>query len=189
MTSRAELTPTQKGNIAEAAIAAHAVRLGIAVLKPVVEGLRYDLVFDTGDRLWRVQCKWTPYVRGVVRVAARTCRYTPLNGYVRTVYSPAEVDLIAGFCADLDKVYAFPVTAFHGQSMMDLRVDPARNNQSLLVNWAHEYELGAVAQLGERVTGSHEVRGSSPLSSTQRRPPDQAAFVFPAPPGEAPASA
>jgi hypothetical protein len=30
---------------------------------------------------------------------------------------------------------------------------------------AGEYPLGAVAQLGERVTGSHEVRGSSPLSS------------------------
>ncbi len=27
---------------------------------------------------------------------------------------------------------------------------------------------GAVAQLGERMTGSHEVRGSSPLSSTSK---------------------
>ena len=27
---------------------------------------------------------------------------------------------------------------------------------------------GAVAQLGERMTGSHEVRGSIPLSSTTR---------------------
>jgi hypothetical protein len=27
--------------------------------------------------------------------------------------------------------------------------------------------LGAVAQLGERMTGSHEVRGSIPLSSTK----------------------
>ena len=28
---------------------------------------------------------------------------------------------------------------------------------------------GAVAQLGERMTGSHEVRGSTPLSSTRPR--------------------
>jgi hypothetical protein len=28
--------------------------------------------------------------------------------------------------------------------------------------------LGAVAQLGERMTGSHEVRGSIPLGSTNR---------------------
>jgi hypothetical protein len=31
---------------------------------------------------------------------------------------------------------------------------------------AAQYRLGAVAQLGERVTGSHEVVGSSPISST-----------------------
>jgi hypothetical protein len=31
---------------------------------------------------------------------------------------------------------------------------------------AARYRLGAVAQLGERVTGSHEVVGSSPISST-----------------------
>lgn len=30
--------------------------------------------------------------------------------------------------------------------------------------------FGAVAQLGERVAGSHEVRGSSPLSSTSDSP-------------------
>src|SRR6185503_15654547 len=34
------------------------------------------------------------------------------------------------------------------------------------VPWANLAVPGAVAQLGERVAGSHEVRGSSPLSST-----------------------
>jgi hypothetical protein len=49
-----ELSPTQKGNIAEAAITAEAVRRGIDVLRPVVEGYRYDLVLDVGERLLRV---------------------------------------------------------------------------------------------------------------------------------------
>jgi hypothetical protein len=31
----------------------------------------------------------------------------------------------------------------------------------------HHFKFGAVAQLGERMTGSHEVRGSIPLSSTK----------------------
>ena len=30
-------------------------------------------------------------------------------------------------------------------------------------------QIGAVAQLGERMTGSHEVRGSIPLGSTKIR--------------------
>jgi hypothetical protein len=37
---------------------------------------------------------------------------------------------------------------------------------SILSNRASS--LGAVAQLGERMTGSHEVRGSIPLSSTNK---------------------
>jgi prevent-host-death family protein len=46
-------------------------------------------------------------------------------------------------------------------------VGPARNNQRASLHWATDYEFpGAVAQLEERVAGSDEVRGSSPLSST-----------------------
>ena len=58
--------------------------------------------------------------------------------------------------------------------MVQLRLAPTRNNQLCGINWARDYELtrldfaafGAVAQLGERVTGSHEVAGSSPAGST-----------------------
>ncbi len=52
------LTSTHTGAIAETAITARAVELGLVVLKPVVEGRRYDLVIDDGGRMLRVQCKW-----------------------------------------------------------------------------------------------------------------------------------
>jgi hypothetical protein len=48
---------SHKGAIAEAVITAEAVKLGFVVLRPVVEGRRYDLVIDTGARLLRIQCK------------------------------------------------------------------------------------------------------------------------------------
>jgi hypothetical protein len=47
---------TIKGAIAEAAITAAAVELGFVVLRPLVEGRRYDLIIDTGPELLRVQC-------------------------------------------------------------------------------------------------------------------------------------
>src|SRR6476620_11175640 len=47
-----------KGNVAELAIAAEAARLGLAVLKPLTEHERYDLVLGVAGRLLRVQCKW-----------------------------------------------------------------------------------------------------------------------------------
>src|SRR5215213_9316588 len=59
---------TLKGAIAEAAIAAQAVEFGIVVLRPVVEGRRYDLVFDIDHRLYRVQCKWAPRRGAIIDV-------------------------------------------------------------------------------------------------------------------------
>jgi hypothetical protein len=49
---------TWKGAIAETTVTAETVRLGFVVLRPIVEGRRYDIVIDTGPRLLRVQCKW-----------------------------------------------------------------------------------------------------------------------------------
>src|SRR3954451_13037794 len=84
---------TLKGAIAEAAITARAVELGIVVLRPVVEGRR-------------------------------------------------------------------PIDVVAGKRAISLRLRPAANNQRSAINSAATYELGAIAQLGERVTGSHEVGGS-----------------------------
>jgi hypothetical protein len=71
------MSSTVKGSIAEAVIAAEAAKLGVVVLRPIVEGRRYDLVFDVDGRLIRIQCKWGN-CRGAVIVAhIGTCRLTP----------------------------------------------------------------------------------------------------------------
>ena len=160
-------TPTEKGNIAELMIAAKAVQARIAVARPVNEGLRYDLIFDTDDRLFRVQCKWASLCDGFVRVAIRTSRHSPVRGYLMTTYSTSEVDLIAAYCQERDTVYVLPIAEFAGRSVVHLRLKPTRNNQSTFVRWARDYELGAIAQLGERDAGSVEVEGSSPSGSTK----------------------
>jgi prevent-host-death family protein len=160
-----ELTPTQKGNIAEANIAARAIELGIGVLKPLNEGLRYDLLFDFHPELARVQCKWARREGDVLVIRTSTSRFTP-NGYVRTIYGADEVDLFAAYSPDLGRCYVLPLQEFAGQSSVQLRLTPARNNQVAAIRWAHQYELGAVAQLGERSAGSRKVVGSNPISST-----------------------
>jgi hypothetical protein len=165
-----ELTPSEKGGIAETAILAQAVRAGVVVSRPVVEGRRYDLIFDVAGRILRVQCKWGRLSGDVVVARTSTCRHTPLNGYRRTTYSAEEIDAIAIYCDELGAVYLLPIEDVAGKSYVHLRLRPARNGQSVGVNWAAKYQLGAVAQLGERLAGSQKVRGSSPLSST----PEQA---------------
>jgi hypothetical protein len=158
---------TLKGAIAETAITARAVDLGIVVLRPVVEGRRYDLIFDIDRRLYRVQCKWAPRRGAVVLVNLESCRHTP-HGYVRTTYDASEIDAVAVYCQELKQFYWLPIERVAGKRAISLRLEPAANGQESAINFAADYQLGAIAQLGERVTGSHEVGGSNPPSSTPR---------------------
>ena len=159
------LSSNDKGNIAEMAIALEATKLGIEVLKPVGEHVRYDLAFDLGDRILRVQCKWARLEGSVVCVNLVGYRLTS-RGSVRSKYTAEEIDAFAAYCQALDRVYFLPAKEVAGRTAFYLRVAPTRNAQRAAINWADEYSLGAIAQLGERVSGTHEVAGSSPAGST-----------------------
>jgi PD-(D/E)XK endonuclease len=160
------LTPNEKGAIAEQRIVAEAIRLDIPVLRPVIAGCRYDVAFDFGDRIARVQCKWGRILNDCVVARISTCRHSPTRGYVRTTYSPAEIDAFAIYCGDLDRCFYVPITEVAARHDLNLRLTRPKNNQRIGVTLADDHLLGAVAQLGERDAGSVEVRGSSPLSST-----------------------
>ena len=138
------LSSDWKGAIAESKIATAAIELGIPVLRPLVEHARYDLAFEIGDRLLRVQCKW-----GAVD----------------------EIDLLAIYCSELDRCYLLPVALIAGRSWIQLRLTPPKNGQRACINLAEGFELpGAVAQLVEHLNGIQRARGSSPLSSTPSSP-------------------
>jgi prevent-host-death family protein len=157
----------QKGNAAELAIAAEAARLNLSVLKPLTEHERYDLVLGIAGRLLRVQCKWGGSDGDVIQVQLTSSYHSPTRGYVRKTYAPDEVDAIAVYCDATRKCYLLPIEIIDGRGRLTLRLVPARNNQRAALNYAAAYEFpGAVAQLEERLAGSEEVRGSSPLSST-----------------------
>ena len=157
-------TPSQKGAIAETAIAASAIKAGLQVLKPVAEGGRYDLAFEIGGRLARVQCKWASRRGDVITARIRTSRRVN-GGYLSTTYSPDEVDFVALYCPQLDASYLLPITLVQGQSTIHLRLASARNRQLAGLHFARDYALGAIAQLEERAAGSRKVVGSSPTSS------------------------
>lgn len=159
-----------KGAVAELRIAAEATRLGVVVSRPLSDGRRYDLVFDIAHRLYRVQCKWGRLCGDVIVVRTGTCRHSPTRGYVRTTYDASELELFAVYCGALDRILLVPVAEAGGHHELRLRIAPAKNNQRVGVRMAEQYDLpGAIAQLEERVTGSHEVGGSSPPSSTRTK--------------------
>jgi hypothetical protein len=167
------LTTDQKGAAAETAIIHAATKLGIEVYQPVHEGGRYDLIFGLGSRLIRVQCKWASPNGDVLVVRCYSCRRAR-EGMRKRPYTPDEVDAIAAYSIDVDRCYFLPLSDIYRQTAIQLRLGPTANNQRLGINWATDYEFearlgrpkGAIAQLGERVRGTHEVAGSSPAGST-----------------------
>ena len=89
------------------------------------------------------------------------------SGYVRRGYTAEEIDAIGVYCDDLDRCYLVPIEHTGGSDWLSLRVEPTKNGQRASLHWASDYLLpGAIAQLEERLTGSQEVGGSSPPSST-----------------------
>jgi prevent-host-death family protein len=89
------------------------------------------------------------------------------GGYVRTRYSADEIDLVAAYCHELGRSYLLPFELLAGQTGIHLRLVPPKNGQRAALIWAADHQLsGAVAQLGERRSGTPKATGSSPVSST-----------------------
>jgi prevent-host-death family protein len=167
------LSTNRKGAIAETAIAAAATALDVPVLRPIVEHARYDLAFEIGPRILRVQCKWGALDDdgALIKVRIGGSWLSPTAGYVRSTYTEDEIDALAVYCDELDRCYLLPSAIVAGREAIQLRLTPPRNGQRACINLAADFELpGAVAQLGEHLNGIQRVRGSSPLSSTPSPP-------------------
>ena len=136
----ADLTTSQKGAVAEAEVAAAAIRMRLLVLRPCAEGGRYDLGVDLGKQLLRVQCKWASQQGDVLTARCRTSRHTP-RGYLRTTYAASEVDAIGLYAPSTDRCYLIPIDEVEGLGQISLRVAATRNNQALGIRWAREYEI------------------------------------------------
>jgi hypothetical protein len=166
------MTTNQKGSIAEAAIALAALKLGVEVYRPVAEGGRFDMILAPGAKLIRLQCKWASRRGEVLIVSCQSARRCA-EGFIRRRYTAEEVDAIGAYNLELDRCFLIPIALVEHRPEITLRLSPCRNNQQRRVNWANNFDLaatlrqhqGAVAQLGERMPGRHEVTGSSPVGS------------------------
>jgi hypothetical protein len=171
-----ELSSNQKGAIAETAIVAHATRLGIDVFRPVFEAGRYDMIFAfPSGELARIQCKWADMSEGAVVIRSYSCR-RGAGGMIVRRYGVEDVDAVVAYCAALDRTFYVPIERIASHRHFHLRVAPSRNKQRVGINLAEQYDLGAIAQLGERLAGSQNVVGSSPTSSIGSEAPQMRGF-------------
>ena len=167
------ITTNQRGAIAECAITAEAIRLGVGVFRAVADE-RYDFVLDIGACLLRVQCKTAALNGDVLVIRCYSCRRTA-GGMLKRSYTSDEIDAVAAYCDELDRCFLIPIHRVDALSTIQLRLVRAKNNQARRINWAKDFEFadtlsryGAIAQLGERLRGTQEVAGSIPAGSTHQ---------------------
>jgi hypothetical protein len=116
----ADRTRKSYGEASEAAFLARACALGFSVATPWGDSNRYDLLLDTGRRVWRVQVKSSQRFAGG--------RYRVCNsGSSNTPYSEDEIDFIAAHVVPLDLWYIIPIAALG--STKSIRFYPSRHSR------------------------------------------------------------
>lgn len=143
---------TWRGDVAETQITAALVQTHSTVLRPLSNGLRYDLAIDRHDgTLLRVQCK-----TGVLRDGCITFRVcSPDHRRPKGVSYEGQIDAFAVFCPGNGRSYLVPINAVAGRrERAMLRVSPARNGQRKRVRYAVDYELLAPASVPPFGAGS-----------------------------------
>lgn len=125
----------QKGDIAEAFVTFLLKQNGFNVLIPWGEDNRYDLVSEKNGIFKRIQVKYVTPKNGVLEVGIRSC-----NNHSILHYSQEDIDVIAAYSSNHNKVYFIPRNGRKNISSYNLRLIPTKNKQNKYVVMASEYE-------------------------------------------------
>ena len=103
----------KKGDIAEQAVVLQALKQGWGVLKPIGDRLPYDLVFDIGGSLIKIQVKsaWFDVKRNNYVVDTRRTK-TNRRQMLRENYKLEDFDFAVILIEDLDVFYVMPCEVF-----------------------------------------------------------------------------
>lgn len=132
----------KKGDVSTTMIAARLLKKGYAVLTPIGDNERYDLVIETNGDFKTIQCKtarYTPSKTGIM-FNCRSVYSHRKEKYVIKTYK-GEVDFFGVYHPDMDKTYLVPVGLCTDNTQV-LVFDP--NNKGTLV--AEFFEIGNVAE-------------------------------------------
>ena len=152
-----------KGDIAEQAAILQAMKRGWGALKPIGDRLSYDLVFDIGGTLVKVQVKYAWYddLRGNYVVDNRRTK-TNRRVMLRSSYEPTDFDFALAYIEQLDLFYVFPVEVFIGYASEIHMVEAGKRQRKphsakyrdaweLILHWAvhRETDVRSPVKFGE----------------------------------------
>jgi Holliday junction resolvase len=124
-----------KGNLAEAKVAAFLIQSGFHVLIPWGENHRYDLVAEKGGLFTRIQVKFVSPKSGRLQVPLRSA-----NNWKVVKYDKDQIDPIAVFNPENENIYFVPLEKFKNTATINLRLINSKNNQKKNLVLAKDFE-------------------------------------------------
>lgn len=131
-----------KGDIAEQSAILVALKLGWGVLKPVGDRLPYDLVFDVGGRLVKVQVKYAWLDKNSLNFVVYSVR-TKTNRRVmkKEEYKEGDFDFALVYIHPLELFYVMPFAAFVEHTSVSMIEFQGRQRQGSTKRFRNAWNL------------------------------------------------
>ena len=121
-----------KGDIAELAVAKRFLELGYWVSMPFGDDAPYDLLVDIDGEIKRVQVKHLKPYKDTIRFRM----YSDTGRDYREV-----VDIMVGYNSEDGNCYMIKPKDFELKSMLSLKLNKPKNNQTKGINLAENYKI------------------------------------------------
>lgn len=129
------------GDIGEAQAIALFTKKQIPVSKPLTNNVRYDLIIEKDNKLYRVQVKSTANIKdGKMEFATKTTNYTK-GTWSSNHYSKNEVDLFFLYCLENDWCGLFISDNEDIPTTLFIRTMPPKNNQKVGIRLMEDYSF------------------------------------------------
>ena len=129
------------GDIGEAQAIALFTKKQIPVSKPLTNNVRYDLIIEKDNKLYRVQVKSTANIKdGKMEFATKTTNYTK-GTWSSNHYSKNEVDLFFLYCLENDWCGLFIPDNEDIPATLFIRTMPPKNNQKVGIRLMEDYSF------------------------------------------------
>lgn len=129
------------GDIGEAQAIALFTKKQIPVSKPLTNNVRYDLIIEKDNKLYRVQVKTTANIKdGKMEFATKTTNYIK-GTWSTNHYSKNEVDLFFLYCLENDWCGLFIPDNENIPTTLFIRAMPPKNNQKVGIRLMEDYSF------------------------------------------------
>lgn len=130
-----------KGDIGLLQVATAFTERGHAILLPITDNLRYDLIVDIAGALKKVQVKSVPLKNRTLHVLWESTNY--LKGkWVRKKYE--NIDWLAVYCPELSQVYLLDPGKFPKHKTLNLRFGATKNHQKAKTWEGADYHIDKI---------------------------------------------